>query len=36
MIIPRAPLQPGHKYTVSLVADSEPYTWSFSVSPDAK
>jgi Cysteine-rich secretory protein family len=35
-VIPKNPLQPGHKYTVSIVADSQPYTWSFSIAPDAK
>jgi hypothetical protein len=36
VVIPKDPLQPGHQYTVSIVADSQPYTWSFSVAPDAK
>jgi hypothetical protein len=36
VVIPKNPLQPGHLYTVSIVADSQPYTWSFSVAPDAK
>lgn len=36
MIIPQIPLQPGHKYTVSVIADAEPYSWSFTVAPDAK
>jgi hypothetical protein len=36
MIIPKDPLQAGHKYTVSVVADSQPYTWSFSTAPDAR
>jgi hypothetical protein len=36
VVIPKNPLQPGHQYTVSIVADSQPYSWSFSVAPDAK
>ena len=36
VVIPKNPLQPGHKYEVSIVADSQPYSWSFSVAPDAK
>jgi len=36
VMIPKNPLKPGHKYTVSMVADSQPYTWSFSIAPDAK
>jgi len=36
VVIPKNPLQPGHQYTVSIVADAQPYTWSFSVAPDAK
>jgi hypothetical protein len=36
VMIPKDPLQPGHTYTVSMVADSQPYTWSFSIAPDAK
>jgi hypothetical protein len=36
IVIPKSPLQAGHTYTVSVVADSQPYTWSFSVAPDAK
>ena len=36
MIIPRDPLKPGHTYTVAVTADNQPYTWSFSVAPDAK
>jgi hypothetical protein len=36
VVIPKNPLDPGHKYTVSIVADSEPYSWSFSVASDAK
>jgi hypothetical protein len=36
VVIPKDPLRPGHQYTVSIVADSQPYTWSFSVAPDAR
>lgn len=36
VIIPREPLRPGHRYTVSLSADSDQYRWSFSVAPAAK
>jgi cysteine-rich secretory family protein len=36
VVIPKDPLQPGHQYTVSVVADSQSFTWSFSVAPDAK
>lgn len=36
ILVPRAPLKPGHSYTVSITADSKPYTWSFTVAPDAK
>ena len=36
VMIPKNPLQSGHTYTVSMVADSQPYTWSFSIAPDAK
>lgn len=32
VIIPRAPLQAGSKYTISITADGRPYTWSFNVS----
>jgi len=35
-VIPKSPLQPGHQYTVSIVADSQTYTWTFPVAPDAK
>jgi hypothetical protein len=35
VMIPKNPLQPGHTYTVNIVADSQPYTWSFSIAPDA-
>jgi hypothetical protein len=36
VVIPKDPLQPGHQYTVNIVADSQPYTWSFSVAPGAR
>jgi hypothetical protein len=36
MVIPKSPLQPGHEYQVSIVADSQPYNWSFAVAPGAK
>jgi hypothetical protein len=36
VLIPKNPLEPGHQYTVDIVADSQPYKWSFSVAPDAK
>jgi hypothetical protein len=36
VVIPKNPLEPGHQYTVTIVADSQPYTWSFSVASDAK
>lgn len=36
VMIPKSPLQSGHQYTVSMIADSQPYTWSFSIAPDAK
>jgi hypothetical protein len=36
VVIPKSPLQSGHTYTVSMVADAQPYTWSFNVAPDAK
>jgi hypothetical protein len=36
VVIPKDPLQPGHQYTITVVADSQPYSWSFSVAPDAK
>lgn len=35
-VIPKNPLQPGHTYAISIVADGEPYNWSFSIAPDAK
>jgi len=31
MMIPRQPLTPGHTYTVSILAQGHPYSWSFSV-----
>ena len=31
IVIPRSPLKAGVKYVVSLVVNSRPYTWSFSV-----
>ncbi len=36
IVIPKSPLQPGHEYQVSIVADSQPYNWSFAVAPGAK
>ncbi len=36
VMIPKSPLQPGHQYTASVVADSQTYNWSFSIAPDAK
>jgi hypothetical protein len=36
VVIPKTPLQAGHHYTVNIAADSTPYTWSFSIAPDAK
>ena len=35
VIIPRDPLTPGAKYTVSVTANSQVYTWSFTVSLSA-
>ena len=35
-VIPKNPLQAGHTYTISIVTDAQPYTWSFSIAPDAK
>ncbi len=32
IVIPRAPLQPGVLYTVTLTVNNAPYTWSFQVS----
>jgi len=31
VIVPRAPLQPGARYSVSITADGKPYPWSFKV-----
>ncbi len=36
VIIPRQPLTPGASYTVSLIANGQSYTWSFSVAADAQ
>lgn len=36
VVIPKNPLQPGHDYSVNIVADSHTYVWSFSIAPDAK
>lgn len=36
MVLAREPLKPGHSYTVSITADGTPYTWKFTVAPDAK
>ncbi len=36
VLIPKGPLQPNHTYTVAMVADSQAYSWSFSIAPDAK
>jgi hypothetical protein len=36
VVVPKNPLSAGHRYTISMMADSQPYTWSFSVAPDAK
>ncbi|MSP12903.1 MAG: hypothetical protein EXR62_08090 [Chloroflexi bacterium] len=33
VLIPRAPLTPGSTYTVSIGANGQTYTWSFTVSP---
>lgn len=33
VVIPRAPLKPGHTYTVSMTADSTEYKWSFKIQP---
>lgn len=34
VIIPRDPLSPGSRYTVSVTANGQTYTWSFSVALD--
>lgn len=36
VLIPKQPLKPGKTYTVSISADGQTYTWSFSTDPDAK
>ena len=36
VVIPKNPLQAGHQYAVSIVADSQTYNWTFSIAPDAK
>lgn len=36
MLIPKAPLKPGHNYTVSITADGQDYNWSFRVASDAR
>jgi len=36
VVMPRAPLVAGGTYTVSITADSQVYTWSFSVDSQAK
>ena len=36
VVIPKDPLQPGHQYTITVVADSQSYNWSFSIAPAAK
>jgi len=33
ILIPRRPLQTGVRYTVALVVNNKPYTWSFTVGP---
>jgi hypothetical protein len=35
VIVPRNPLTPGATYTVSVTANSQVYTWSFTVSVSA-
>jgi uncharacterized protein YkwD len=32
IVVPRAPLVPG-RYTVSITADGQPYSWSFTIKP---
>jgi hypothetical protein len=32
IVVPRAPLVPG-KYIVSITANGQPYSWSFSIAP---
>jgi hypothetical protein len=36
VVVPKNPLNAGHSYTISMIADSQPYRWSFSIAPDAK
>ncbi|MBW1713559.1 MAG: hypothetical protein JRJ59_10465, partial [Deltaproteobacteria bacterium] len=36
VLIPRDPLIPGATYTVSITANGQPYTWSFTVSETAQ
>ncbi len=36
VLIPREPLAPGGRYTVSITADEQTYTWSFTVSSTAQ
>ncbi len=36
VVMPRAPLVAGETYTVSITADQQVYTWSFSVDSNAK
>lgn len=34
VVIPRAPLKPGHTYTISMTVESQQYKWSFKIEPD--
>jgi hypothetical protein len=34
VVIPRAPLRPGHTYTISMTVESQEYKWSFKIEPD--
>jgi hypothetical protein len=34
VIVPRRPLAPGSTYTVHLVVDGQPYSWSFRATPN--
>ncbi len=34
VVIPRAPLKPGHTYTISMTVASQEYKWSFKIEPD--
>jgi cysteine-rich secretory family protein len=34
VVIPRAPLKPGHTYTISMAVASQEYKWSFKIEPD--